>query len=60
MNGMEHIHSAPFSGDAGGWIVTVVATILTLWTIALAIRFLVMPGETRSDHPKLLILKDDR
>jgi hypothetical protein len=31
-----------------------------MWTVVFAIRLLRKPGETEPDHPKLLVLKNDR
>lgn len=60
MNGMQHMNTTPSGGDPLGWVIAAGGTIATLWVIALAIRLLITPGETAPDHPKLLILKDDR
>lgn len=43
-----------------GWIIVAVGTFATLWSIGAAIYFTVRPGETNADHPKLLILRNDR
>ncbi|PZR61871.1 MAG: hypothetical protein DLM53_07815 [Candidatus Eremiobacter antarcticus] len=60
MNGMQHMGAAPPGGDPLGWVIALGGTMATLWVIALAVRLLITPGETAPDHPKLLILKDDR
>ncbi len=52
--------AAPPGGDPLGWVIAVGGAMATLWVIALAVRLLITPGETASDHPKLLILKEDR
>ena len=46
--------------DLVGWLIVAAGTLATLWTIVFAIRAMVAPGETAADHPKRLILKDDR
>lgn len=43
-----------------GAIIVAVGTAATLWSIGAAIYFTVWPGETNPDHPKLLILRNDR
>ena len=43
-----------------GALVVVVGTIVTLWTIAVSIRWLIAPGEEQPDHPKRLIMRSDR
>ncbi len=43
-----------------GWTIVAAGTIATLWTIAAAIYWTVNPGETEPDHPKRMILRDDR
>ena len=50
----------PPGGDLLGTIVVIVGAILTLYTFVLAVRTTVRPGETESEHPKLLIFKDNR
>ncbi len=57
MNGMQ---MQPTHGDALGWIVVVAGAVATLWTIGAALYWTFQPGETNPDHPKYLILKDDR
>ncbi len=52
---MQPVHSDPL-----GWIVIAVGTAATLWTIAAAAYWTIHPGETESQHPKNLILRDDR
>lgn len=46
--------------DPLGWIIILAGSLVTLWTIGFAIRAFIAPGETQPDHPKRLILKDDR
>jgi hypothetical protein len=43
-----------------GGIIVAVGTIATLWTICAAVYWTVHPGETDPDHPKRLILRNDR
>jgi hypothetical protein len=50
----------PGSGDLLGTIVVIVGAILTLYTFVVAVRTTVAPGETDGDHPKRLILDEDR
>ncbi|MDQ2866028.1 MAG: hypothetical protein M3R51_07350 [Candidatus Eremiobacteraeota bacterium] len=50
----------PQGNDVLGWAVVVVGAIATLWTIAAASYWIARPGETNDDHPKNLILKDNR
>jgi hypothetical protein len=57
---MNDMTVAPFSSDPIGWIIWIVGAVFTLWTFYFAIRSLVSPGERNPDHPKRLILKDDR
>lgn len=55
MNGME------FPGDyVIGWIVIAVGTVVTIWTIAISLYWMIRPGETDPDHPKRMILRSDR
>lgn len=42
------------------WIIVAIGTLATLWTICAAIYWLIWPGETSPDHPKLMILRRDR
>jgi hypothetical protein len=43
-----------------GWLIVATGTLATLWTIAAALYFTIRPGETEPDHPKRLILRNDR
>jgi hypothetical protein len=43
-----------------GWAIVAVGTLATLWTIAAAMYWTIRPGETNPDHPKYLILRNDR
>ncbi|MDQ2680804.1 MAG: hypothetical protein M3Y21_07275 [Candidatus Eremiobacteraeota bacterium] len=43
-----------------GWIVVGAGSLVTVWTIAIALYWMVRPGETDPDHPKRLILRNDR
>lgn len=59
MNAMD-MHVASFANDPAGWIIALGGAFLTLWTIGFAVVATIAPGETDPNHPKLLILKDDR
>jgi hypothetical protein len=59
MNGMA-TNVEPFGADPIGWLIAVLGTVATLWVIVFAVRAMVSPAETGPDHPKQLILKDDR
>jgi hypothetical protein len=50
----------PGSGDVLGTIVVIIGAILTLYTFVVAVRATLRPGETAGDHPKRLILDEDR
>jgi hypothetical protein len=50
----------PGGGDVLGTIAVIVGAILTLYTFVVAVRTTFRPGETAADHPKLLILDEDR
>ncbi|MEO6835856.1 MAG: hypothetical protein ABI231_08120 [Candidatus Tumulicola sp.] len=50
----------PVRDDVLGWIAVVAGTIVTLWTIGAALYWTFRPGERDPQHPKRLILKDDR
>jgi hypothetical protein len=50
----------PAGGDLLGIAIVVVGALVTLWTIVLAVRASVRPGETDPAHPKYRILEDDR
>lgn len=43
-----------------GWAVTILGSIVTLWTIVIAIYWIVRPGESDDRHPKYSILRSDR
>lgn len=59
MNGMP-MNVEPLSADPLGWLITFAGAAVTIWTIVFAVRAMVSPGETGPNHPKQLILKDDR
>lgn len=40
------------------WITAVVAVVLSAWSIWLAVRYTLKPGETEPDHVKRSILDD--
>lgn len=50
----------PLGADPLGWVIAVAGAVVTIWTIVFAVRAMVSPGETAADHPKHLILKDER
>ncbi|GEM_PF-1352185 len=56
----EHTQIASFASDPAGWAIALGGSLITLWTIAFAVRVMIAPGETDAHHPKMLILKDDR
>ena len=58
MNGMQM--GAPAGGDAIGVAMLILGALVTIGSFALAIKFTLWPGETEADHPKYLILRDDR
>ncbi|HKU66244.1 MAG TPA: hypothetical protein VJP85_00555 [Candidatus Baltobacteraceae bacterium] len=43
-----------------GWIIVGVGAVATLWAFAASIYWTIRPGETQPDHPKYLILRNDR
>lgn len=57
---MNDMSMQPAHGDVLGWIVVIAGSLATLWTIAAAVYWMLRPGETDPEHPKNLILKDDR
>ncbi len=58
MNGMQM--GPPSGGDLMGTLVVVAGALATLYAFVLAFRATLWPGETACDHPKHLILRDDR
>jgi hypothetical protein len=58
MNDMQM--GPPAGGDLAGTLIVVVGAIATLFAFVAAFRATVWPGETAPDHPKHLILRDDR
>jgi hypothetical protein len=48
------------TGDPYAWAIIATGAVFTAWTIAAAIYWIVRPGEASPDHPKNLILKDER
>jgi hypothetical protein len=50
----------PAGGDPFGWIVVIVGTAILLYSSFLAIKATIRPGETDPDHPKNVILQEDR
>lgn len=43
-----------------GSIIVAIGAAATLWTIGAAIYWMIWPGETQPDHPKRIILRNDR
>jgi hypothetical protein len=43
-----------------GCVIVAVGTFSTLYTIVAAVYWLIRPGETELDHPKRMILRNDR
>jgi hypothetical protein len=58
MNGMPM--SPPAGGDAAGTVVVIAGALVTLLAFVLAFRATLWPGETAADHPKNIILREDR
>jgi hypothetical protein len=50
------------SGHDGilGWLAVAIGTAATLWTIAAAIYWILRPGELDPQHPKRIVLRNDR
>jgi hypothetical protein len=60
---MDHgMSMAPSQGGDAvvGTAIIVIGTLGTLVTLILAFRATLWPGESAPDHPKRIILKDDR
>jgi hypothetical protein len=57
MNGMQ-MH--PAGNDIFGWAIVAAGSVATLWTIIIALYWMIRPGETDPDHPKHSILRSDR
>jgi hypothetical protein len=57
---MNDMQMQPTHGDVLGWIVVIIGTLGTIYTIVAAVYWTFRPGEASPDHPKYLILKDDR
>jgi hypothetical protein len=50
----------PNPHDIAGWFVVALGTLATVGAFALAIKVTIWPGERGVDHPKRIILRDDR
>jgi hypothetical protein len=50
----------PAGGDIFGTVVVIVGVLATIYAFVVAVRWTISPGENAADHPKHLILKDDR
>ncbi|MDQ6826181.1 MAG: hypothetical protein M3Z14_03150 [Candidatus Eremiobacteraeota bacterium] len=48
------------SHDILGWLIVFTGSIITVWTIVIALREVLRPREDRTDHPKYSIFKDGR
>jgi len=60
MNGMEMQAPRGDIYDVFGWAVVVIGTIATIYTFAACVYWVVRPGEMSVDHPKRIIMRDDR
>jgi len=58
MNSMQM--GPPAGGDLLGTLVVIAGALVTVLAFVLAFRATLWPGETAPDHPKNLILRDDR
>ncbi len=52
--------SPPSGGDLLGTLMVVVGAVILLYASFLAIKASIRPGETDPEHPKNVILGDDR
>ncbi len=50
----------PNPHDLAGLVVVIVGAIATAAAFALAIKVTIWPGERAADHPKRIVLRDDR
>jgi hypothetical protein len=50
----------PNPHDIAGWLVVAAGAVATAGAFALAIKVTIWPGERGPDHPKRIILRDDR
>jgi hypothetical protein len=57
---MNDMSMRPASGDWLGWIIVIVGALVTTWAIGASIYWIVRPSEREPEHPKNLILRDDR
>ncbi len=53
-------HGLVDPSDPLGMFVVLAGAAGTLWAFVLAFRLTLWPGETEPDHPKHLILREDR
>ena len=58
MNNMQM--APPAGGDVLGTLVVIAGALVTVLAFVLAFRATFWPGETAPDHPKNIILRDDR
>jgi hypothetical protein len=55
---MEHAASASHASTLE-WVLVLAAAIVLVWSLGLALRYTVRPGELDADHIKRRILVDD-
>lgn len=46
--------------DPLGWLVVAAGAVATAFAIAISLYWILRPGESDPNHPKYLILRDDR
>ena len=56
--GMHHAEAA-VEHSAIEWLVVLIAAMVLLWTLGLAIRYTIFPGESDATHIKHRILLDE-
>ena len=57
MNGMQ---MQPPAHDVLGWSIVIAGSALTLWSMAASVYWTIRPGETQPNHPKRIVLRNDR
>ena len=55
---LAHLHLESFT--LFDWVLTALAAVSAGWSIWLAVRYTLKPGETDPSHPKFLIFDDRR
>jgi len=53
------LHHAAYAPSILEWIAVAAAAVVLVWTLWLAVRYTVRPGETDADHIKRRILLDE-